>query len=153
MSTLLIRVLLKNERGACVQNNREKLQRASTLAASGKFAEFVVLCTQMAEGADLASLLDTGALLSSYGFLSEARTCYEQAQALAQNDLRATINLANLARDAGEHAEARRLYAQLLQALPNHPVIRRNALVKLRDTHLLDDPPLHCQTTKGHPLT
>jgi len=80
---------------------------------------------------DVASLLDLGALLSSYGFLTDARACYTRAQALDPTDLRASINLANLARDAGEHAEARRLYAQLLQTLPNHPVIRRNALTSL----------------------
>ena len=80
---------------------------------------------------DLAGQLSLGVLLSNYGFLADARICHEQAQALAPNDLRATINLANLARDVGKHAEARRLYAQLLQVLPDHPVIRRNALTSL----------------------
>ena len=80
---------------------------------------------------DFAQLLDIGALLSSYGFLSDARTCYEKAQNLAPTDLRAQVNLANLARDAGEHAEARHLYTELLRQLPDHPVIRRNALTSL----------------------
>lgn len=114
-----------------MQDNRENLQRASALAASGKFAEFVALCAQIAAGADVVGLLGVGALLSSYGFLSEARTCYTRSQALAPTDLRATINLANLARDAGSHTEARRLYADLLRQLPDHPVIRRNALTSL----------------------
>ena len=80
---------------------------------------------------DIALLLDVGALLSGYGFLTDARTCYEKAQTLAPTDLRAQVNLANLARDAGEHAEARRLYTELLRQLPDHPVIRRNALISL----------------------
>jgi len=114
-----------------VQNSREELQRASALAASGQFGEFVVLCSQITESADVASLLDIGALLASYGFLFDARICYEKVQALAPTDLRATINLANLAHDAGEHSQARRLYARPLQALLDHPVIRRNALTSL----------------------
>lgn len=114
-----------------MQDHRERLKRASVLAASGRWGEFAALCAQITESADVLGLLDTGVLLSSHGFLTEARACYEKAQALSQTDLRATVNLANLARDAGEHAEACRLYAQLLQALPDHPVIRRNALTNL----------------------
>lgn len=114
-----------------MQGITEQLQRASALAAAGVFGEFVTLCAYMAEDADVSILLDIGALLSSHGFLTDARTCYQRAQALAPTDLRATVNLANLARDAGEHAEARRLYADLLRQLPDHPVIRRNALTSL----------------------
>lgn len=80
-------------------------------------------------GDDLDTLLDVAALLHSFGYLSRARQCYEQAIALAPSDLRAQVNCANLARDAGEHGESRRRYAQLLAALPDHPIVRRNALV------------------------
>ena len=55
------------------------------------------------------------------------RRCYQRAQALAPTDLRAQVNLANLARDASEHGTARGLYNELLHQLPDHPVIRRNA--------------------------
>ena len=55
------------------------------------------------------------------------RRCYQRAQALAPNDLRAQVNLANLARDASEHGTARRPYNELLHQLSDHPVIRRNA--------------------------
>lgn len=89
-------------------------------------------CEQLTLEADNAVLLlDTGALLSSYGFLSDARACYEKAQAVAPMDLRPMVNLANLARDAGEHAAARNSYTDLLRALPHHAVIRRNALAIL----------------------
>ena len=55
------------------------------------------------------------------------RRCYQRAQALAPNDLRAQVNLANLARDASEYGTAGCLYNELLHQLPDHPVIRRNA--------------------------
>lgn len=102
-------------------------------AAAGRFSDLLVECQRIlaTPAADVAQSLDIGALLSSYGFLSAARTCYEHAQALAPTDLRATINLANLARDAGDHTEACRLYADLLRQLPDHPIIRRNALTSL----------------------
>ena len=45
----------------------------------------------------------------------------------AISDLRAQVNLANLARDASEHGTAGGLYDELLHQLPDHPVIRRNA--------------------------
>ena len=102
-------------------------------AEAGRFADFLVLCRQVAEALpdDLIAQLDLGGLLSTYGFLTDARACYEKAQTLAPTDLRAQVNLANLARDAGEHAEARRLYTKLLGQLPDHSVIRRNALTSL----------------------
>ena len=109
------------------------LQEVQQHAQTGRFNEMLSLCRRVlvTSDADVAALLDLGALLSGYGFLNDARTCYEKAQTLAPTDLRATVNLANLARDAGEHAEARRLYADLLRQLPDHPVIRRNALTSL----------------------
>lgn len=90
--------------------------------------------------ADVSSLLDVGALLSSFGFLTEARTCYTRAQALDPVDLRPVINLANLARDSGEHKASRDFYAELLTRLPEHPVVRRNALTSLEyDPEVTDD--------------
>lgn len=90
------------------------------------------LVDELASSCDsLEGWLKLGALLLSAGFLTRARACYGQAQALVPNDLRATINLASVARDEGNHGEATRLYAELLTHLPNHPVIRRNALTSL----------------------
>lgn len=102
-------------------------------AAAGRWGDFGALCEQIAShrSNDPATQLDIGALYASYGFLTAARTCYQRAQTLAPADLRATVNLANLASDAGEHAQARHLYAALLAQLPDHPVIRRNALTSL----------------------
>ena len=111
----------------------DPLNLARQQAEAGRFAEFRVLCQRLAADslADLATQLDVGALLSSYGLLSDARACYERAQAIAPTDRRALVNLANLAREAGDHGEARRLYTDVLNVLPDHPIIRRNALTSL----------------------
>lgn len=117
------------------------LHQARQHAAAGRFAELLALCEPVLAdlAADVVQLLDLGALLSNHGFLTDARTCYEKAQTLAPADLRATVNLANLARDAGEHGIAHSLYNDLLRQLPDHPVIRRNALTSLEyDPEVLD---------------
>ena len=116
-----------------LRNSRSDLTVARQHAASGRFGDFLALCRKVAESHrdDLTAQLDLGGLLSSYGFLTEARNCYEIAQTLAPDDQRATVNLANVARDTGEHAEARCLHSDLLSHLPDHPVIRRNALTGL----------------------
>jgi protein O-GlcNAc transferase len=110
-----------------------QLRQAQAHAQSGRFTEMLALCEDIRSNFsdNVDSLLDVGVLLSNFGFLSRARDCYERVCALASDDLRPQVNLANLARDAGKHAESRRLYAELLQQLPNHPVVRRNAVVSL----------------------
>ena len=111
-----------------MQEIRGKLKEVAALGASGRFAEMRSLSDDVIRGTnDIALLLDVGALLSGYGFLNDARTCYEKAQTLAPTDLRAQVNLANLARDASEYGTAGCLYNELLHQLPDHPVIRRNA--------------------------
>ena len=106
---------------------------AQRLAQCGRFDEMLAICRGMLDASDanVATLLDIGAVLYGYGFLTDARRGYQRAQALAPNDLRAQVNLANLARDASEHGTARGLYDELLHQLPDHPVIRRNALTGL----------------------
>jgi predicted O-linked N-acetylglucosamine transferase (SPINDLY family)/SAM-dependent methyltransferase len=87
----------------------------------------------------LTGWLDLGVLLLNTGFISRAHKCFEQAHVLAPNDLRAWVNLASVARDAGEHAQATRLYAELLARFPSQPVIYRNALTSLEyDPAVLD---------------
>lgn len=107
------------------------LELARRFAQTGQFAGLLQVCADIAGAAasDANALLDAGALLSEFGFIGRARECFERASRLAPADLRPLANLANLARDAGSHGEARRLYATLLQHLPDHPVVRRNALV------------------------
>ena len=64
------------------------------------------------------------ASLCAYGFLQLARQCYERARELAPQDLGVMVNLANLARAAGSHAEARQMSTALLNHLRNHAVVR-----------------------------
>lgn len=109
------------------------LQTAQSYAQAGRFSEMLAVCQQIMDscGASVEAFLDVGALLVGFGFITRARRCFERVCVLAPNDLRPVVNLANLARDAGNHAEARRLYALLLERLPNNPIIRRNLLVSL----------------------
>lgn len=107
--------------------------QAARLAASGRFAEFLAECASLAQAhsndADIQQQL--GNLYAAYGFLGLARTCLQRASTLQPGDLGHIANLATLARDAGEHAEAARLYDTLLRHLPDHPVVRRNYLTGL----------------------
>lgn len=91
------------------------------------------MCRQIIEAhsSDPKILLSVGALLLDTGFLTNARHCFSKAAQLIPNDLRPVVNLANLARDAGDHAESRRLFTRLLQHFPDNPIIRRNALTSL----------------------
>ncbi|KAA5606079.1 tetratricopeptide repeat protein [Roseospira marina] len=106
------------------------LGAAKSNAGAGRFAEARALCEQVAQSYpdDGAALLDTGGLLLSCGLLSEAEQVFLRAQALAPGDIRARVSLANVAAQRADHGTARRLYAGILGAAPDHPVIRRNAL-------------------------
>ena len=68
-----------------LRNSRSDLTVARQHAASGRFGDFLALCRKVAESHrdDLTAQLDLGGLLSSYGFLTEARNCYEIAQSPA----------------------------------------------------------------------
>ncbi|MDO9277498.1 MAG: methyltransferase domain-containing protein [Polaromonas sp.] len=107
------------------------LTLAQSQAQSAHFPEMLGTCQQIisAHSGDANALLSVGSLLLNFGYLTRARDCFERVQLLAPQDLRAQMNLANLARDGGDHATAQRLYEALQIAQPNHPVIRRNALV------------------------
>lgn len=113
------------------QSLRSLLQFANAHAQAGRFADLLAVCQQISEAGndDVESLLDVGALLLNFGYLTHARQCFERVGMLAPNDRRAQVNCANLAREAGDHRQSRRLYLALQAALPDHPVIRRNALV------------------------
>lgn len=107
------------------------LQRAQAHASSGHFAEMLVICEQVLDlkRDNTDALLDVGVLLLNFGFLNRARYCFERVCTIAPTDLRLLVNLANLARESGDHAESQRLYSVLQSTHPNHLVIRRNFLV------------------------
>ena len=112
---------------------RSALQTAQTHAQHARFSEFLATCQQVVECRpdDADALVAVASLLTAFGYVSGARQCYQRALAIAPRELRSIAGLANLARDCGEHAESRRLYAALLQRLPDDPAIRRNALMSL----------------------
>ena len=88
---------------------------------------------------DVDALLDVGALLLNFGYLTRARCCFERVCALRPDDIRSVVNIANITREAGDHAESRRLYANLLAAQPEHPVIQRNFLVSQEYDPIVSD--------------
>ena len=107
------------------------LRQVQQFAQSGRFPEMLVACQKIIANDNLDTLLDIGVLLFNFGFLTVARECFYRARRLAPNDLRPLVNLANLAREAGNHAKSQHLYGELLERLPDQPVIRRNVLASL----------------------
>jgi predicted O-linked N-acetylglucosamine transferase (SPINDLY family) len=110
---------------------QSSLSLAQSQAQAAHFNEMLATCQQILEAhnGDTKALLDIGALLLNFGYLTRSRDCFERVQLLTPHDLSAQMNLANLARDGGDHATAQQLYEALQIAQPNNPVIRRNALV------------------------
>ena len=128
----------KQEREAHVQSPAVEswpslLAQAQQLASQACFDDCMVICQRIVNSHlnNADALLSVGSLLLSFGFLTAAHKCFVQACTVAPNDLRPIVNLANLAREAGDHSESRRLYTHLLERIPNKPLIRRNALLSL----------------------
>jgi protein O-GlcNAc transferase len=113
------------------------LQNAHQLATKTKFPEFLSLCSEILDKSQNSpdTLLSTGSLLQSYGYLSQALNCYKSIP----NDPRALVNMANIAREQGNHDESIRIYEEMLEKLPDNPVLRRNYLVSLEYDPDLDD--------------
>ncbi len=111
----------------------DALSAVQSHARSGQFQDLLADCQEIigAHGDNVDALLDVGALLLNSGFLGHARDCFERASQLLPDDFRPLVNLANLARESGNHPGSRERYASLLGRLPDHPVIRRNTLVSL----------------------
>jgi protein O-GlcNAc transferase len=111
------------------------LKRARVLAQRGDFPRFLETCDQLRQHCQtrehIRDLLDTGTLLLQAGFLTRASECFEHVLSLMPGHRAAAINLANVAREAGRHAEARAQYDALLVRFPDDPVLRRNALLSL----------------------
>lgn len=110
-----------------------QLSQAQLLASQARFDDCLRVCQQIlhTNPDDPEPLLGVGALLMGFGYLTPAHQCFERVCGITPNDPRSAVNLANHARERGEHAESRRLYNALLEQLPDEPVIRRNALVSL----------------------
>jgi len=106
---------------------------AKHCAQSGRFNDMQSVCQKMLAAPDavLADVLAVGHLYYQFGFFSLARLCFERAQRMAPQDLRHHISLAEVLRDMGQHHEAGLVYTRLLQQLPDHAAVRRNALTSL----------------------
>ena len=117
------------------------LNQARIHAQSASFTEMLAIGQQIIEvfSDNVDALLDVGALFLNFGYLTRARKCFERVRVLAPDDLRPVINLANLEREAGNFAESRHFYNCLLEKHPDHPVIRRNALVSLEYDPVVTD--------------
>ena len=110
---------------------KSDLVKAYAKAQVADFASMRETCAHIAEqyGHDASALVDVGTLLLNFGYISDARKCLAQAEVLSPHDVSAKINLANAARDSGDHKLSNDLYCALQEAYPHNPVIRRNVLV------------------------
>lgn len=88
---------------------------------------------------DALAMLDVGALLLNFGFIQGARHCFERVMQTSPQDPRALLNLANCARDTGDHALAQQLYSHLQKLHPHNAVIRRNVLVSQQYNPAISD--------------
>ena len=79
----------------------------------------------------VGTLLEVGELASGFGFMGYARQCFKKVLLADPTNVGALVDLGNLARDCGQHSKSRQIYANLLQLMPNHPVLRRNFLLGL----------------------
>jgi protein O-GlcNAc transferase len=107
------------------------LTQAHAQAQAADFKSMQNTCASIAHnhGDDALALLDVGVVLLNFGFVSDATQCFERVTSLIPNDFRAKLNLANCARDRGDHARANGLYAELQAQLPDNPMVRRNVLI------------------------
>ncbi len=106
------------------------LQEAHAHAQNQRYDDCLTACRRILNDPahELDALLGAGTLLMNFGLLGEARRCFERARESSPSEPGPLANLANLAREAGDHRTCRQLYTGLLERFPDHPVIRRNAL-------------------------
>jgi predicted O-linked N-acetylglucosamine transferase (SPINDLY family) len=109
------------------------LAAATTHAQAGRFKEFLAKCQQIFDTHQSSpeAVLNVGVLLLDFGYLALAKQCFERLATIAPADFRAQMNLANVARERGDHVECRRLYERLQKSHPNNQAVRRNALLSL----------------------
>ncbi|HJV84317.1 MAG TPA: hypothetical protein VJ698_02490 [Noviherbaspirillum sp.] len=122
-------------------NWQQALQKALQHAQCARFDVFLDRCQRIIDicPSELDALLAVASTLTSFGFLTAAEKCYRHARKIAPGNVRPVMGLADIARDASDHAECRRLYAALLQHLPDHEIVCRNALLSLEYDPQADD--------------
>lgn len=120
---------------------KTKLELALAQAQAADFQGMRSTCDQITadhQDSELA-MLDVGALLLNFGYIQCARNCFERVLELSPQDPRARLNLANCARDFGDHALAHKLYSALMEQHPHNAVIRRNVLVSQQYNPAIED--------------
>lgn len=112
---------------------RRTLQKAQSHAQRGYFDACLSACRTIIDlrNDDADALMAVGALLSSFGYVTDARKCYERVCTLVPDNPGPLTALANIARDCGDHMTSRRLYETALQYLPDESAVRSNALMSL----------------------
>jgi predicted O-linked N-acetylglucosamine transferase (SPINDLY family) len=72
---------------------------------------------------------ELGALVLKFGYLTLARSCFEQVLASNPDHFDALLHLSNVYHNMAQSGRASELMAQLLERNPNHQVVRRNFLL------------------------
>ena len=112
---------------------QDALHTARHFARKGRFEAFLAQCRKLRAqyASDAEAQLELAALLAAYGFLSEARACLLGLSEQPGLATQATLQLANIARDTGDHVQARTLFEELLRRHPTHAGIHRSFLTTL----------------------
>lgn len=116
----------------------DKLFLGSDYARQGMFGQMLAMLDQAIEMAAIDetllkdTLLKAANLCVEYGQLNAAQLQLSRVLQLDPQNLQAQAALAKVATDRGQHGQARGIYQQLIEQLPDHDVIRRNFLVALQ---------------------
>ena len=110
------------------------IRRARQYAWAGRSARMLATCQTCVDayGQDAGVLMALGQLFLEFGYLDNGRLCFERLLRRQPGHLAARLNLAALALQSAEPARAGQAYLALLSEYPEHPTIRRNALLALQ---------------------
>ena len=78
---------------------------------------------------DDAFLNELGSLVLQFGYVSLARSCFEEVLSRKPDDFHALLNLSNVCHAMADSSRALELITRLLEHNPNHAVVRRNFLL------------------------
>jgi protein O-GlcNAc transferase len=90
---------------------------------------------------------ELGALVLQFGYLTLARTCFEEVLARNPDDFHALLHLSNVYHNMAQSDRALELMTQLMERNPNHPVVRRNLLLMQEYDPSISDA-LRCEYAK-----
>jgi protein O-GlcNAc transferase len=110
------------------------IRRARQYAWAGRSARMLAACQTCVDayGQQAGVLMALGQLFLEFGYLDNGRLCFERLIRRQPAHLGARLSLAGLALQSGDPAGAVKAYLALLSEYPEHPTIRRNALLALQ---------------------